>query len=190
VKRRRGGPVKVAGSGFVIDLPDDESALVLRLVGELRTLLADPEPDSEVRLLLVRLFPVVHPDDPDAEFEYQRLMREELVASKMAAFDLVDTMLATDGAAEVDEGRLMAFMQAINSIRLVLGTMLGDRGFTRVRPLLVPELAARTLRASTAEQVTPAAQVTVRAWGTRTVRTCPARCGRPRWARSDIRSPR
>jgi Domain of unknown function (DUF2017) len=125
VKRRRGGPVKAAGSGFVIDLPDDESALVLRLVGELRTLLADPEPDSEVRLLLARLFPVVHPDDPDAEFEYQRLMREELVASKMAAFDLVDTMLATDGAAEVDEGRLMAFMQAINSIRLVLGTMLG-----------------------------------------------------------------
>jgi hypothetical protein len=50
-------------------------------------------------------------------------MREELVESKLAAMQVVDDALSGDG--RVDEGRLIAFMQSINSIRLVLGTMLG-----------------------------------------------------------------
>jgi hypothetical protein len=131
--KRKGGPVRASADGFVIDLPDDEAALVRRLIGELRALLTDPEPDSEARVLIVRLFPVVHPDDPDEEAEYQRLMRDELVQSKLAAFDLVDIMLGGESGqrarsgkhASVDEGRLIAFMQSVNSLRLVLGTMLG-----------------------------------------------------------------
>ncbi len=60
-----------------------------------------------------------------------------------------------------DEEQLVAFMQSINAIRLVLGTMLGrqrrsrrrrgrraDRELARVPPLRVPELVARPLRAS------------------------------------------
>jgi hypothetical protein len=124
VKRRREVlPIRAVGDGFVIQLGPEEAALVRRLLDELRSLLRDGEPDGETRALLVRLFPVVHPDDPDAEDEYQRLMRDELVQSKLAALDHVDEALG--GTGHVDEPRLVAFMQSVNSIRLVLGTMLG-----------------------------------------------------------------
>jgi hypothetical protein len=116
-------PVRAKGDGFVVDLGADESALVRRLIGELRALLTDPDPDDGARSLLARLFPVAHPDDDEMEAEYQRLMRDELVESKLSAFDIVDDALSGDG--RVDDSELLAVMQSINSIRLVLGTMLG-----------------------------------------------------------------
>ncbi len=115
--------VRAEGDGFVIDLGPDERAVVRKLLRELRELLAEPTPEASA--LVDRLFPVAHPDDADAEAEYQRLMREELVASKLAAFEIVDAALADDGSSRVDEGGLIAFMQSVNSVRLVLGTMLG-----------------------------------------------------------------
>ena len=69
---------------------DDEAALILRLVGELRSLLTEETTDPHARVLLARLFPTAYPDDDELEDEYQRLMREELVASKLAALDVVD----------------------------------------------------------------------------------------------------
>jgi hypothetical protein len=125
VKRRR-SPVRHAAGGFVVDIGDDESDLVRRLLDELRELLTNPTPDSSERLLTVRLFPVAHPDDEAAEAEYQRLMRDELVQSKLEAIDLVDEMLSSGRKSRgVDEEHLVAFMQSVNAIRLVLGTMLG-----------------------------------------------------------------
>ena len=116
-------PVRRSDDRYVIDIPDDEKALVRRLVGELRELLTTEEPDSEALVLLVRLFPVAYRDDDELEAEYQRLMRDDLVQSKLAAFDIVDRAL--DESEPIDEGELIAFMQSVNSIRLVLGTMLG-----------------------------------------------------------------
>jgi hypothetical protein len=126
VKRRR-SPVRHAKDGFVIELGDDEADLVRRLLDELRQLLTNPAPDSSERLLTVRLFPIAHPDDAQAEAEYQRLMRDELVQSKVAAIDQVDEVLegGRRGLRTFDEAQLVAFMQSINAIRLVLGTMLG-----------------------------------------------------------------
>lgn len=115
-------PVRRSGSGFVIDLRDEEAALIRRLVGQLRALLTDDDPDPESRALIVRLFPVAYPDDDEMEAEYQRLMRDELVQSKLAAFDVIDDAVA--GGDVIDEGRLVAVMQSINSIRLVLGVIL------------------------------------------------------------------
>jgi hypothetical protein len=114
----------------VIDLGDDQAALVLRLVRELRAMLTDDDPSDEVRLLIARLFPVAHPDDEEAEEEYQRLMRDELVQSRLGAFEVIESALGGDEdggttRAEVDEVGLTAFMQSVNSVRLVLGTMLG-----------------------------------------------------------------
>lgn len=116
-------PVRAKGDGFVVDLGTDESDLIRRLIGELRSMLTDPSPDAAVETLLARLFPPAHHDDEEMEAEYQRLMREELVQSKLSAFDIVDETLAGKGL--IDEARLLAVMQSINSIRLVLGTMLG-----------------------------------------------------------------
>lgn len=118
-------PVRAKGDGFVVDLGADESALVRRLVGEVRQMLTDPEPRPEATVLLVRLFPVAHPDDAELEAEYQRLMRDELVQSKLGAFELVDEMLASGAKQVIREEQLVALMQSVNSIRLVLGTMLG-----------------------------------------------------------------
>lgn len=131
IPRRFRAPIRRSGDGFVVDVSEEEASLVRRLLDELRELLSDaghgdadaPATDRPGAELLARLFPVAHPDDDAAEAEYQRLMREELVASKLAAFDVVDVTLAADG--HLDEAGLIAFMQSINSLRLVLGTMLG-----------------------------------------------------------------
>jgi hypothetical protein len=125
--RRRRSPVRESGNGFLIELGEDEAMLVTRLLDELRQLLTNPSPDSSERLLMVRLFPVAHPDDEDAEAEYQRLMRDELVQSKLEAIAQVETVLTAERRSDrvVDEIGLVAFMQSLNAIRLVLGTMLG-----------------------------------------------------------------
>ena len=116
------GPVRRKGDRYVIEIGTDETALIARLIGEFRTLLTDPDPGPEAAQLLVRLFPVAYTDDADMEAEYQRLMRDELVQSKLASFDIVDEALTAK--APLDEGRLVAVMQSVNSIRLVLGNML------------------------------------------------------------------
>lgn len=117
------GPIRSTRKGFEIAVDDDEAALIRRLAGELRQLLTDDADDEHARALLVRLFPTAYPDDEELEEEYQRLMREELVASKLAALDVVDRALAP-GADPLDDAGLLAFMQSVNSVRLILGTML------------------------------------------------------------------
>ena len=116
-------PIRRKGDGFVIDLGNNETDVLLRLIDELRTLLTDDKPDPAAAALTARLFPVVHRDDAAMEAEYQRLMRDELVQSKLSALLQMETALGGNG--RVDEGQLLAFMQAVNSIRLVLGVMLG-----------------------------------------------------------------
>jgi hypothetical protein len=114
-------PVTRSGSGYVLHLGREERALVSRLLDELRTLLTEPGDPELVR----RLFPVVHPDEPEREAEYQRLMRDELVASRLAGIETVSTVLERSGRkVSLDEGQMIAFMQAVNSVRLVLGTLL------------------------------------------------------------------
>jgi len=112
----RRGPIRRTRSGVVIDLSDDERALLGRLLTELNELLESDSP------LVRRLFPAAYPDDPEREAEYQRLMRSELVVSRRSAIEVVNAVLErghTD-----DEGELLQLMQSLNSLRLVLGTML------------------------------------------------------------------
>jgi hypothetical protein len=52
-------------------------------------------------------------------------MREELVTSRLAAIESVTAVLQGDPGDLLDEGQTVAFMQSINAVRLVLGTMLG-----------------------------------------------------------------
>ena len=124
LRRRFVAPVEAVRGGWRITLDDEERKLLVRLVGELRALLTGPD-DNE---LLRRLFPVAYPEDEEKETEYQRLMREELVASRLAAIESVSRTIdpAGDRARQLlDEGETIAFMQSINAIRLVLGSMLG-----------------------------------------------------------------
>ena len=116
------GPIRRRNGEFAIVIDDDEAALIRRLADELRSLLTDESSGSGADALLVRLFPVAYPDDDELEDEYQRLMREELVASKLAALDVVDRAITE--RAPLDDAGMTAFMQSINSVRLILGTML------------------------------------------------------------------
>jgi Domain of unknown function (DUF2017) len=114
-------PVTRTGSGYVLHLGREERVLVTRLLDELRALLTEPADPELVR----RLFPVVHPDNPEREAEYQRLMRDELVASRLAGIEAVSTVLGRTGRkVTLDEAQMVAFMQAVNGVRLVLGTLL------------------------------------------------------------------
>ncbi|MGH9133869.1 MAG: DUF2017 family protein [Ilumatobacteraceae bacterium] len=117
-------PIERRGDGYRLHIGDDELALLRRLLGELRQLLvSDSDEEKVAGAMLTRLFPVAYPDDADLEAEYQRLMRSELVTSKLAAIDIVENVIDGAGAA-IDESQLTAFMQSINSVRLVLGTLL------------------------------------------------------------------
>lgn len=129
--RRRRRAIRRTSAGFVLDLDADEIHLVRRLIGEVRQLVTDGASDDPK---LQRLFPPAYTDDEAGETEYRRLMREELVASRVAAIDAVDTVLAppdeTTGhrpPARVvfDLAGLEALATSLNSVRLVLGTLLG-----------------------------------------------------------------
>jgi hypothetical protein len=110
VRRTRSG-------AYVVSLPAEERALVRELLAELRALVVAPTDDPRVR----RLYPTAYPDDPDKDAEFRRFMHEELVASRTAA---IDTVEATLDAATLDAEQVNAWMQALNSLRLVLGTAL------------------------------------------------------------------
>jgi hypothetical protein len=110
-----------SGSGFTLHIGKDERALVSRLLEELRTMQADPAAAEAT----VRLFPVVHPHDPRQEEEWQRLMRDELVQSRAESIDAVVEVLARPGRkVAISEDEMLAFVRAVNSVRLVLGTIL------------------------------------------------------------------
>jgi hypothetical protein len=108
-------------NGYVLRIAPQERALVIRLLGELSELLNSPAEQPAT----ARLFPVVHPDDAEREAEYQRLMRDELVTSRLAGIETVTKVL--EGSAKkvtLSEEQLTSFMQAVNGVRLVLGTIL------------------------------------------------------------------
>lgn len=110
---------------WTLNLGEDERALVARLLAELRELLTASDDDrASASPLLQRLFPRVYTDDEEKEAEYQRLMREELVASRLFQIDAVAGHLGNDATTTLDEGQVIALMQSLNAVRVVLGTLL------------------------------------------------------------------
>ncbi len=110
--------------GFRINLDIEERDLINRLLDELRSLLTAPAGDDRLR----RLFPSAYHQPQDREFdeEFRRLMHEDLVASRIAGLDVIaDSLRPTDtGHPELTEAQMLAFLQALNGVRLVLGTIL------------------------------------------------------------------
>jgi hypothetical protein len=96
-------------------LDDDERALLRGLPRQLRELLATDDPS------LLRLFPTAYTDDPKREAEYQDLMREDLLELHRGALEVMEE---TIDATDLDEDQLVAWLKAVNQMRLVLGTRL------------------------------------------------------------------
>jgi len=102
---------------FEIRLPEPERELLRSLGPQLREVINDEDDDAAV----ARLFPVAYRDDPDRETEFRLLARDELRSSHLAA---LATLEESAGAERLEEEQLLAWMRAINDVRLVLGTRL------------------------------------------------------------------
>jgi len=107
--------VRTRRGDFRLHLPDAERDVLRSLPGQLRELLATEDP------ALDRLFPPAYPDDQARNREYQDLVQADLTASHLSS---IDVMEATIDADRLDEDQLVAWMGAINDLRLVLGTRL------------------------------------------------------------------
>lgn len=113
-------PIERTRKGYQLHLDEEEREVLRNLLDQLRDLLVGPADDPVLR----RLFPTAYhlPEHAAHDAEYQRLMREDLVASRLAAIELVDGALRATGP--LSEEQVMAFLQAVNTLRLVLGTLL------------------------------------------------------------------
>ena len=114
--RRRRWRIRASGDGFDLNLPQEERQLLAQLLPQLREVMEDPD-DPRAR----RLFPTAYPHDVERDAEYHRFMREEIVASRLAA---LEAFAGTASGDHVDEATLLGWMQCINGVRLVLGTLL------------------------------------------------------------------
>lgn len=110
-KRSNDGTIEVR-------LGSQERDLLRAWVTELRELLGD----DEHRPALRRLSPPAYSEDVVRDAEYQAFMGSELQRSRQAA---LDRLLATAEADRLTESEAIAWLQAVNAVRLVLGTHLG-----------------------------------------------------------------
>jgi Domain of unknown function (DUF2017) len=107
-----------------LHLDPAEAELLARLFDELDALLDGAgDPDDEV---LRRLFPAAYPQDERAEAEYRQLTETTLRAERSERIAACRAELATSTDVELadpDSGR--RWIQALNDLRLALGTRLG-----------------------------------------------------------------
>ena len=108
---------------FELRIPKDERDLLRSVGPQLREVLvrqataieagADPAVD--------RLFPEAYPDDDDRQAEFRLLAHDSLLESHLGALAVLEE---TADADRLDEDQLLAWMRAVNNVRLVLGTRL------------------------------------------------------------------
>jgi hypothetical protein len=113
-QRRR---VVLRNGRYELKLDPRERELIRQLLGELRELLALDAADPRVR----RLYPSAYADDAEKEDQYRQLTHEDLKQGRQENIDLVE---ASVDAEVLGAEQMNAWMQAVNSLRLILGTML------------------------------------------------------------------
>ena len=101
--------------GYILNLPPEERALLQSLPAQFREVLETDDPS------LRRIFPPAYTDDDDANDEFKRLMREELLLGKLVALAIVEE---TAGADHLTGEQLEGWLGALESLRLFLGTQL------------------------------------------------------------------
>ena len=104
-----------------LELPDKEA--LIGLLDQLRDSLLSGSTDENLK----RLFPTAYHQDPKHDEEYQRLMRDDLLVSRLQSLGTATSVLSRKSvddnivltAQELDE-----FARSINNLRLVIGTVL------------------------------------------------------------------
>jgi hypothetical protein len=111
---RRGIQAQKDGT-YRVELPEEERDVLASLPEQLREALVAGEPT------LYRLFPPAHMDDDAANEDYVRLVGPGLVDGKLLALAELER---TAHATRLDGDELGAWLGALESLRLVLGTQL------------------------------------------------------------------
>ena len=118
MKINRGPVVRTNHGTYKLKLADDHREVLTHLVTQLRDSLLTTTDAAALR----RLFPTAYHDDPQKDAEYQRLMREELLASRLSSIEIALAVISRRD--ELNESEIDAFSRSVNSLRLVLGTAL------------------------------------------------------------------
>lgn len=127
--RRGRGPVRVGRGGtYLLCIDSEDRRSLLRLLGELQdTLLDDSQVNDTSTDRFRRLFPTAYHDDHELDVEYQRLMKGELLASRLDSLSSARAALERtpeDDTIILTPHELDVFTRSINNLRLVLGTLL------------------------------------------------------------------
>ena len=88
------------------------------LPGQMREALAGGDKDDAA---LARLNPTAYPDDPEFDAEYRRLMSEDLDAGRLAALQTLEDSV---DARRLDQNQALAWLRALDDVRLLLGVRL------------------------------------------------------------------
>ena len=114
-------PIERVRDGFVFNIGDDERQLVTRLMTELGQLLMGEADDPR----LIRIFPPAYHLADDADAERRVPAADARGPGRIATGGDRDRQpLPAERPAQSSEEAMIAFVQAINGLRLVLGTML------------------------------------------------------------------
>ncbi len=119
LRRFRRGVRRRSDGSFDVRLDERERELLETLSTQVRGLIEGAQDGEEANLR--RLFPPTYGDDPAQDAAYQVMFGDELRQSRLAA---IDRLCATARQDHIDEEEAVAWMQAINAVRLVLGTHL------------------------------------------------------------------
>jgi Domain of unknown function (DUF2017) len=110
---------RVRGGRFALRITGAERDVLRSLPAQLRQLMTGQ--DSVANPDLRRLFPTAYPDDPEKAAEYDAMVRDDLVAERLAKIDVMERTIDSD---RLSEDELLAWLSSINDLRLVLGTRL------------------------------------------------------------------
>jgi hypothetical protein len=105
--------------GFELRIPRSERDVLRALPDQLRTLLH--EGDAAEDPALRRLYPAAYLDDPVASAEFDGFVRDDLTEQRTKA---LETMARTIDSTHLEEEEVLAWLGAINDLRLVLGVRL------------------------------------------------------------------
>jgi Domain of unknown function (DUF2017) len=112
-----GQPFRRVDEGFDVALDGEQRSALAHLADEFHELLASETPSSDASLQ--RLFPPAHPDDLLENLEFERRAGAGLLDGKLAAHE---TLRRTTRSDRLTEEEILAWMTAINDMRLVIGT--------------------------------------------------------------------
>jgi hypothetical protein len=89
-------------------------------------LLSQPPPSRPEDPVLARLLPDGYRDDPEAAGEFRRYTEASLRSAKHeAARQMLDTLPAGGGRVQLTQEQALAWLRALNDVRLALGVRLG-----------------------------------------------------------------